>query len=116
MNARLLLIIPILVVSTHIVFAGTTKHIALKDGSVIVGDLVSFENGNYTIQTENLGRLQLPEANVVSIANEGVLPTASTLTSTQMPTPQQGSINNPGFSNKVEVMQNQIIHKEYVQI
>ncbi len=81
--------------------AGTTKHIALKDGSVIKGELISFENGTYTLQTDNLGRLQLPEANVISISNDAVMP----------PSPTGGQAVNatPVFSNKVNAMQNQIM-------
>ena len=40
------------------------KSFTLKDGSVIKGELVSFQGGIYTVQTANLGRLLLSEANV----------------------------------------------------
>ena len=83
-------------------FAATSKQIALKDGSLIKGELVSFENGLYTIQTENLGRLQLPEVNVVSIANEGAIAQAA-------PPMAQQTAAAPGFSNKVSAMQTKIM-------
>lgn len=81
-------------------FAGT-KYITLKDGSVIKGELVSFENGTYTLRTENLGQLQLPEANVVSLSND-----AATAPLAQ---PGQQAGPDPNFSNKVSAMQNQIM-------
>jgi hypothetical protein len=83
------------------VFAGTVKHITLKDGSVIKGELVSFENGVYTLQTENLGRLQLPEVNVVSIAEQAA--------ATIPPVNSQGTTAVPNFSTKVNAMQTQIM-------
>lgn len=78
-----------------VVYAGAIKYVVLKDGSVIKGELVSFDNGIYTFQTDNLGRLQLPEMNVVSISNEPVSGG------------QAGAV--PNFSNKVNAMQNQIM-------
>src|SRR4029078_1016102 len=99
-----LLTLLIFVLPAHAVFAGTAKHITLKDGSVIKGELVSLESGIYTVQTENLGRLQLSEANVVSIANESVMPTIP-----QAAQPVQGGTENADFSDKVSAMQNQIM-------
>ena len=52
-------------------FANTPKEITLRDGSVIRGELLSFQNGIYTIQTQNLGRLQIPETNVINIGVAG---------------------------------------------
>ncbi len=97
MIQRIFSIILFLLFLTPCVFSATTKYITLKDGSVIKGELVSFENGTYTVQTDNLGQLQLPEANVVSVANQGLVaqgPTASA---------------QPNFSNRVSAMQNQIM-------
>lgn len=99
---RLLIILLFVISFNPTVFSGSVKHIALKDGSVIKGELVSFENGIYTVQTENLGRLQLPEANVVSIAEQ----TALNPNSTNSPTTNAA----PDFSNKVTAMQTQIMN------
>ena len=107
MKARFLLVVPILILSAHTVF-GATKQITLKDGSVIKGEPVSLEGGIYTVQTDNLGRLQLPEANVVTIAAEGAAPMAQPQGATpQMP--GQGGTADAGFSGKVSAMQNQIM-------
>jgi hypothetical protein len=98
---RLILSLIFLTLSSPFAFAGSTKQIALKDGSVIKGELVSFENGIYTVQTDNLGQLQLPEANVLSVANETIVAQAPQVAG------QAGS--TPNFSNKVSAMQNQIM-------
>lgn len=86
-------------------FAGPAKNITLKDGSVIKGELISFDKGTYTLQTENLGRLQLPEANVVSISNGSL--------SSAIPQPALtsgiGTPGAPGFSGQVAAMQSQIM-------
>lgn len=105
MKLRLLLALVILILPAHVVFAGTTKHITLKDGSVINGELVSFEGGIYTVQTENLGRLQLPEGNVVSVINEDAAPAMPPQAAVQQPS-QAG---NAGFSGQVSAMQTQIM-------
>lgn len=94
---RILCTILFFLVLTPYVFSASTKYITLKDGSVIKGELVSFDSGTYTVKTDNLGQLQLPEANVVSVANEGVI--------------AQGpkTLAQPNFSSRVSAMQNQIM-------
>lgn len=79
------------------VFAASTKYITLKDGSVIKGELVSFDNGTYTVQTENLGLLQLPEGNVISVATGGAVAQAPVAAS------------KPEFAKNVSDMQSQIM-------
>ena len=101
MISRAIYVLLFFLLVSPITFAATAKQIALKDGSVIKGELVSFENGIYTIQTENLGRLQLPEVDVVSVANEGA--------ATQAPAMAQQAGATPEFSNKVSAMQTKIM-------
>lgn len=79
------------------VFAASDKYITLKDGSVIKGELVSFENGTYTVETENLGKLELPEANVLSVATPGAVAQAPS------------AAVQPDFARNVSAMQNQIM-------
>ncbi len=87
----------LLVLFVSSVFAASTKYITLKDGSVIKGELVSFENGTYTVQTENLGLLQLPEANVISVATGGTVAQAP------------AAAAQPDFAKNVSAMQSQIM-------
>ncbi len=53
------------------VFAGETKEVALKDGSVITGELVSFSGGVYTIKSESLGTIKIDDSRVLSIQAKG---------------------------------------------
>lgn len=108
MIRRFLVMFLIVILPVHTVFAASAKQIALKDGSVIKGKLISFEGGIYTVQTENLGRLQLAEGNVVAVVSEGAVsavPSQGAVTQQ----PSQGGVGNPGFSNQVSAMQNQIM-------
>jgi len=99
---RLICFLFLLTLLSPLAIASSVKHITLKDGSVIKGELVSFENGIYTLQTDNLGRLQLPESNVASVSNEMI----------GAPVPQMGQqpASAPNFSNKVSVLQAQIMN------
>jgi hypothetical protein len=83
-----------------------TKTITLKDGSVIKGELVSFTNGTYTVKTANLGDLQLPESNVVSVASASFAPVQQ---APQQAMPTQAPMGAGNFSSQVSAMQNQIM-------
>src|ERR1044072_8225437 len=48
-------------------FADDNKTFALSDGTKIVGKLISVQNGTYTIQTSQLGTIQLKDAQIKSI-------------------------------------------------
>lgn len=51
-------------------YAQSAKVITLKDGSVIKGNVLQLGDGVYTLETGNLGKITVPEAEVVSIAAE----------------------------------------------
>lgn len=59
----------ILIGSAAISFAQTAKIITLKDGSVLKGKVIQLDNGIYTIETSNLGSINIPEVNILSIAS-----------------------------------------------
>jgi hypothetical protein len=46
-------------------------QIELKDGSIMSGDVVSLNNGIYTIRTGSLGTISIPISQVRSIVNAG---------------------------------------------
>ena len=50
--------------------AQSAKIITLKDGSVIKGNVLQLTNGVYTLETGNLGKINVPEPEVVSITAE----------------------------------------------
>lgn len=53
----------------------SAEIITLKDGSQIRGDLVSLNNGVYSVQTAAMGTINITAGNIVNITNEGATPT-----------------------------------------
>ena len=58
------------------VHAQSVKTITLKDGSVIKGNVLQLADGVYTLETGNLGKVTVPESDILSITTESapVLP------------------------------------------
>ena len=50
--------------------AQAAKVITLKDGSVIKGNVLQLTDGIYTLETDNLGKVNVAESEIVSIAAE----------------------------------------------
>ncbi len=56
--------------------AGEVKEVELNDGTVITGEIVSLNNGIYTIKSESLGTIKLTESKVRSIRQKSPVKTA----------------------------------------
>lgn len=52
-------------------YAAEKNRIELSDGSVLEGNIVSFENGVYTLQSDTLGMLRVDQAKVEKIESIG---------------------------------------------
>ena len=50
-------------------FAESTKFIKLKDGSLLNGKVLELKNSIYTVETSNLGTIEIPESDIVSISS-----------------------------------------------
>ena len=50
------------------VHAQTIKVITLKDGSMLKGKVLGLKDGIYTLETSNLGKVSIPETDILSIA------------------------------------------------
>jgi hypothetical protein len=95
------------------IVAASPKEIHLKDGSKIVGELVSFNQGVYTVKTENLGTVQLAESDVVSVLAEAAPQTAvvnSVVQPQGEPSVDMGALmaSNPEFAQQIASVQGQI--------
>jgi hypothetical protein len=66
--------------------AGEVKEVELNDGTVITGEIVSLNNGVYTIKSESLGTIKLTESKVRTIRMKGP---------TMVPGEQNASQQNP---------------------
>ena len=49
--------------------AQSAKIITLKDGSVVKGNVLQLTDGVYTLETDNLGKVTVPESDVMSITS-----------------------------------------------
>jgi len=62
----LILTIALLSIST-VSYAETMKIIKLKDGSVLKGKVLQLSDGVYTLETSNLGEVDIEESDILSI-------------------------------------------------
>ena len=53
-------------------FCGQPSDVALDDGSVIRAEVVSLQDGKYTLRSQSLGMIQLEASRVESISKPGV--------------------------------------------
>ncbi len=74
----LALIVAIATGFTSLSYAQETKTITLTDGSNLKGQVVSFENDVYTIETPHLGEIEIDDADILSINAGNALPTQNT--------------------------------------
>ena len=73
------------------------KFITLKDGSVIKGTVAGIANQKYTIETNNLGTIEVSESDIESIT------TSKVAQATKVPVAQNalGGLGNPGGSGNL---------------
>lgn len=57
------------------------RAIELRDGSVLLGELVGAGNGHYRIRTQALGEIDLPESQVLAVRSVSAAPSAPSLPS-----------------------------------
>ena len=79
----------------------------LKDGSIIKGSIISYAQGVYAVQSQQLGRLQIPAENVVSVTNA-----ASQSQPARQQTPSSSpsaSSLSPAATQQMTDVQNQIM-------
>ena len=98
-RARILTTLAALVVLglifAHAGLAAEGRVIELRDGSVLVGELVGAGNGRYRFRTPALGEIELPESEVLAIRVA-----ASTATSSGSTSP--GSSDLPGVMANIQ--------------
>ena len=90
------------------------SRILLNDGTEIVGELVSLQNGAYTIRSKTLGTLTVSDQQVASISSMGA-PVAnhatpidsakSAMSGSQMQSIQQSLLNNTGMVQQIMALQ-----------
>lgn len=84
-------------------FAQTTKTITLKDGSVLKGRVIQLKDDIYTLETSTLGRINIPESKILSIASPQSL-------GPQHQPPNTGkSLQKAELKNQVQQLQGSIL-------
>ena len=79
-------------------------QVELVDGSVVSGDVVSLNNGIYTIRTGSMGTIHIPSSQVRSIVN--------TIPQTQTSGDKGNQIYHPKFVGQVKSLQEQMAADE----
>jgi hypothetical protein len=60
-------------------WAADLREIELRDGSTVRGEIVSLQNGNYTIRSQSLGELTIPasDVRVIRLLSQGAGPSVA---------------------------------------
>ncbi len=82
--------------------ADSLKVFALKDGSIIKGEILEFNQGVYTVKTQ-LGQISIPDDTIVTMSSNDAQ------ASNPAPQPQTQSTNNSAIMGQVQQMQGNIM-------
>jgi hypothetical protein len=67
---KILCVLTVFCIMAAPAYAGSLKHITLSDGSTLKGKIIDYDNGIYTIKTNNLGLIKINEEKVESISSK----------------------------------------------
>jgi len=87
----------------HGAYAGESSVVELKDGSIISGEVVSFDGSTWIIQSASMGRLEIEAAKVVSIRSQTTKsrqPTTGASTGNQVDMDQMQSMQQSIMANE----------------
>jgi len=94
-------------ITSKLLWADSVRIITLKDGSKLSGKIGAVENDLYSVQTENLGLLQINGSNITSIT-EPEFDTA--ISALPTPVPSASLTGDSGqFKNQVQQLQGQFM-------
>ncbi len=83
------------------------EQIVLIDGSTIMGEVLSMQNGSYQIKTQSLGVVNLPRSQVKSISSGADLPGAAADNNQgALQSLQANMANDPGIMSSIMNLQN----------
>ena len=110
-NKIFMLFVTLLLISfTNTSHAKTSKIISLKDGSQIVGQIIKFENGIYTIETATFGQIEINDSEIINISSKTQNPQknianingATGELDGQVQQLQGALMSNPSFINEIQ--------------
>lgn len=101
-HSTAIFILSFALIFTHTAAAQVAKTITLGDGTTVRGVITSISNGTYTVETENLGTLQIKDSSILSI-------TAGNAAAAQNTGAAQNAMANPGMMNQMQMLQGTIM-------
>ena len=87
------------------VFSAEVNDIVLEDGSVIRAEVISFQNGKYTLRSESIGVISLDSSQVSQILRHKVNQSVVPLSVAPLSAASLGSAQAPLFSSSPEMFQ-----------
>ena len=88
-------------------YAGEVKELELNDGTVITGEIVSLDDGVYTVKSESLGTIKLAESRVRTIRVKGSTKDSDSAdTNAQAQALQQKMMNDKEIMDKIRSLEN----------
>lgn len=106
---------------------GELRSIELTDGSTVVGEVVSVNNGAYTVNTPKLGTITIKDTDIRAITSKGAgnsgtpsadkpqFPSANAGTTDEMVNLQKRIMNDPSMSGSLKSLQNDPAFKQILQ-
>ena len=100
--------------------AGETREVVLKDGSVIAGEIISLNNGIYTVKSDSLGTIKLEETKVRTIrerssAGNAGMSTSGSGTAGEVRSLQEKMMGNQEVMNLIQSLQNDAEFKKLLE-
>ncbi|MDM8561490.1 hypothetical protein [Candidatus Parabeggiatoa sp. HSG14] len=89
------------------VFAGEVRQIELNDGSVIFGEIVSFNEGVYTVNSGSFGTLEIEDTKIRAIISNEV-------TSNETITEQLPDFSNSVLGTELQSLQSKIMNDKNI--
>ncbi len=86
--------------------AAEIREIELRDGTVMVGEIVSLSNGIYTIKSASLGTITIEEAKIRTIRQKGDAAGPAPDVNAQSRSLQERMLKDKEIMSKIESLQN----------
>jgi hypothetical protein len=87
--------------------AAPTQDVELTDGSIVRAEVISLENGTYTVRSHTLGEIEIPADQIRSIATQQHAASVNSVSDTaQLDGIREALITDPVALNKIKSLQN----------
>jgi hypothetical protein len=113
MNQACKLLLLIAALAPLPVTAGPTQNVELTDGSRVRAEVISLDQGVYTLRSESLGEIRIPAARIRSISAGDLTTTAATAPeSAQIDQIRRSLAQDPNIMGDIQSLQNDPLVKD----